>query len=75
MARDRAFVDVAADPYHTVTDLYGSYEIRDLPPGSYTLRVWHEELGTKTLTVTVKESGTVVADVEFSASKPAEGSR
>ena len=30
--------------HHTVTDLYGAYEIRDLPPGSYTLRVWHEEL-------------------------------
>jgi hypothetical protein len=70
-----AFVDVATHPYHTVTDLYGAYEIRDLPPGSYTLRVWHEELGTKTLPVTLKEGGTVVANVELTASKPEEGSR
>jgi hypothetical protein len=70
-----AFVDVAAHPYHTVTDLYGAYEIRDLPAGSYTLRVWHEELGTKSVPVTVKDGGTAVADVELSAAKPTEGSR
>jgi hypothetical protein len=71
-----AFVDVAAHPYHTVTDLYGAYEIRDLPPGSYTLKVWHEELGTKTLPITVKGGGTAVTDVELAIpSKPAEGSR
>jgi hypothetical protein len=71
-----AFVDVADDPYHTVTDLYGAYEIRDLTPGSYTLKVWHEELGTKTLPIVVKEGATAVADVELAKpAKPAGGSK
>jgi hypothetical protein len=37
--------------------------------------VWHEELGTKTVPVRVKEGGTAIADVELTASKPEEGSR
>jgi hypothetical protein len=41
-----AIVDVAEHPYHTVTDAYGDWQIDDVPAGKYTLRVWHEELGT-----------------------------
>jgi plastocyanin len=61
-----AFIDVADHPYHTVTDAYGAYDIRDLPPGTYKLRVWHEGLGTqeKPVTITAGESATV--DVTFS---------
>src|SRR5262249_5203855 len=40
-----AFVVVTDHPYHGVTDAYGEYELRDVPPGTYTLRVWHEQLG------------------------------
>lgn len=62
-----AFVVVSEHPYHTVTDMYGAYEIRDVPPGSYTLRVWHEELGNEERPVTVTEGGTVVVDVAYPA--------
>ena len=67
-----AFVDVADHPYHTVTDTYGAYEIRDVPAGTYTLRVWQEELGTREQAVTVKDGATATADVTFAAR---EGSR
>jgi hypothetical protein len=67
-----AFVDVADHPYHTVTDAYGAYEIRDVPPGTYTLRVWHEELGTREQPLTVKEGETATADVTY---PPREASR
>jgi plastocyanin len=40
-----AYAFVAEHPYHTVTDASGEYEIRDIPPGRYTVRVWHERLG------------------------------
>jgi hypothetical protein len=60
-----AYIEVAAHPYHTVTDLYGAYEIRELPPGEYKLRVWHEVLGTATLPFTVKDGGTAVVDIEM----------
>jgi plastocyanin len=62
-----AFVDVTDHPYHTVTDAYGAYEIRDVPAGTYTLRVWHEELGTREQPVTVKSGETATADVTFAA--------
>ncbi|MFQ5540539.1 MAG: hypothetical protein ACE5FB_09045 [Candidatus Binatia bacterium] len=59
----KAFVFVTEHPYHGVTDIFGEYEIRDVPQGSYLLKVWHETLGTQEKQVEVK-SGTV-SEVEF----------
>jgi hypothetical protein len=63
----KAFVAVADHPYHTVTDIDGAYEIRDIPPGRYTVRIWHEELGTQERPVTIEANGTEVLDVSFAA--------
>jgi len=68
-----AFVAVTDHPYHTVTDVYGAYEIRELPPGTYTLRVWHEQLGTREQRVTVEPGQTATVDVTYPARAP-EGS-
>ena len=65
-----AFVAVADQPYHTVTDMYGAYEIRELPPGTYTLRVWHEQLGTREQRVTVAPGQTATVDVTYPARAP-----
>jgi hypothetical protein len=62
-----AFVVVTDHPYHTVTDAYGAYEIRDVPPGRYTLSVWHEELGTRDAPVTVEAARTATVDVAYPA--------
>jgi plastocyanin len=37
-----AYVFVHDEPYATVTDRAGRFHFRDLPPGKYKLRVWHE---------------------------------
>jgi hypothetical protein len=72
----KAFVAVADNPYHTVTDAYGAYEIRDLPPGTYTVRVWHEELGTQERPVTIDAGGTATVDVAYAApARHEEGAR
>jgi plastocyanin len=42
------------NPYFAVTDNSGSFKIADVPPGSYTVQVWHEKLGKSTQKVTVK---------------------
>jgi plastocyanin len=38
-----AYVVVVETPYYAVTDEAGSYVIRNVPPGKYTLVVWHEK--------------------------------
>ena len=40
-----AYIMVTEHPYHAVSDLYGEYELRDIPPGVYQLKVWHESSG------------------------------
>ncbi len=45
---------VAEHPYYTLTDDSGSFKITGVPPGTYTIRLWHETLGQQTRKVTVK---------------------
>jgi plastocyanin len=42
------------NPYFAVTDNSGNFKLTDVPPGTYTVQVWHEKLGTNTQKVTVK---------------------
>ncbi len=41
-------------PYVAVTDNSGNFKMTDVPPGTYTVEVWHEKLGKNTQKVTVK---------------------
>ena len=70
-----AFVAVADHPYHAVTDAYGTYEIRDLPTGHYTARVWHEELGTLERPVVIEAGKTAVLDVDYPGADRKEATR
>jgi plastocyanin len=60
------FVYAAENPYAAVTGKDGKFSMSDVPPGTYTLHVWHEVLGTKELTVTVPPNGAATADVTLS---------
>jgi hypothetical protein len=53
-----AYVGVMSHPYYAVTDKDGKFELKGLPPGTYTIEAWHEKLGTQTANVTLaaKES-------------------
>jgi Polysaccharide lyase family 4, domain II len=46
-AHMRAFILAYEHPYFAITDLDGRFEIDQVPPGSYTLKAWHE--GWRTL--------------------------
>jgi len=48
-----AFVGVVNHPYFAVSADGGKFELRDVPPGTYTIEAVHEKLGRQTQTVTV----------------------
>lgn len=57
---------VVKGPYAT-TDANGSYTINNVPPGSYTVTAWQEDLGTQTAKVTVAGGAAATADFTFKA--------
>jgi hypothetical protein len=71
----KAYIAVADHAYHTVSDAEGVYEIRGLPAGSYTVRVWHEELGTAEHQVAIEAGAVATLDVAYPAPKPPETPR
>src|SRR5688572_4171736 len=58
-----AYVGVLDHPFFAVTGTNGAFELKGLPPGTYTIEAWHEKLGTQTQTVTIGEKQT--SDVAF----------
>jgi plastocyanin len=60
-----AFIGVVEHPYFAVTGEDGSFTIANLPPGTYTLAVWQEKLGTQEETITVGPQAKVTANFTF----------
>jgi len=67
-----AYIMVTENPYYAVSDLYGEYEITDVPPGVYQLKVWHETLGTQEKRIETKPGAAQKIDFTFT---PASGVR
>ncbi|NIO08872.1 MAG: hypothetical protein GTO40_13000 [Deltaproteobacteria bacterium] len=59
----KAYIVVTEHPYHAVTDILGEYQIMNIPPGSYRLKVWHETLGTQEKPVLIRSGE--VTEVDF----------
>ncbi|HZI57485.1 MAG TPA: carboxypeptidase regulatory-like domain-containing protein [Verrucomicrobiae bacterium] len=49
----RAYINVMTHPYFAVSGADGKYEIKNLPPGDYTLVAVHEKFGEQTMKVKV----------------------
>ncbi len=52
-----AHIAVVEHPYFDVTKADGTFEIKGLPPGNYTVEFWHEKLGTKQEKLIVTDKG------------------
>ncbi len=63
-----AYAGVLDHPYFAVTGADGAFEMSNVPPGTYTVEAWHEQLGTQTQSVTVDASGTVEVSFTFTVS-------
>jgi plastocyanin len=60
-----AYAGVVAHPFFAVSGGNGSFEIKNLPAGTYEVEAWHEKLGTKTMSITVPDGGSATADFAF----------
>ena len=49
----KSYMAVLPHPYHSVSQMNGTFSIANLPPGSYTLVAWHEKYGQQEQQVTV----------------------
>jgi plastocyanin len=61
----KAWIGVVDNPYFAVTAMDGTFEIRNLAPGSYTIAAWQEELGTLEQEVNVAPSGKAALTFTF----------
>jgi len=58
----QGWIYVTDHPYAVLTDANGGFKLEDVPPGEYTLKVWHEKLPAQKASVTVTASGAVTQD-------------
>ena len=63
-----AYAGVLPHPYFAVTASGGAFELKDLPPGTYTIEAWHEKLGTSSQSVTLAEKDSKTVNFSFKAS-------
>ncbi len=64
----RAYIGVLPHPFYAVSKPDGSFEIKDVPPGTYTLVAWHEggvNGNEETIEVTVTPKSTTSANFMF----------
>ena len=59
------YLYVNDNPYAATTDEHGEFVIRDIPPGTYKLKVWHEALGQREKSITVTPGGKTEITFEF----------
>ncbi len=53
-----AFIVVLDNPFFTKPDAHGFFRIENVPPGTYTMKVWHERLRSEDETVTITAGNT-----------------
>ena len=73
----KSYVGVLKHPFFAITGEDGTFTIKGVPAGSYTVAAWHEKGGTngteKTMQVTVPASGAAKADFAFGDAATASG--
>ena len=62
-----AYVGVVDNPYFAVTDNGGKFELKTIPPGTYTIEAVHEKLGRQSQQVTLGEKDSKEITFTFKA--------
>ena len=67
---ERAIVGVFDHPFFAVSDQFGNYELRGVPPGNYKLVTWHERLGESEMEITLVPGENRKLDFTIYPAKP-----
>ena len=67
-----ASILVLDHPYFTIPDLDGSFTLPNVPAGGYTIVGWHERVGERTGTVTVRAGGSASIDLALPLAEQAQ---
>lgn len=65
-----ATILVMDNPYFTIPNLDGSFELQDVPPGQHTLVGWHERVGERRSTVRVERGKAATVDLSLPVEDP-----
>jgi len=63
----KAYIGVVTNPFYAVTGKGGTFTLKGLPAGEYTIEAWTATFGTQQTTVTVPAHGSATADFTFRA--------
>ena len=66
-----AYIAVLDNPLFSITQSEGSFEIRNVPAGQYTLVAWHERYGRLTQPVAIAPDATSPISLDFTYQPPA----
>jgi plastocyanin len=61
----RSYIGVSPHPFYAVTGDGGTFTIKGVPPGSYTIEAIHEKYGRKEGSLTLTPSGTATIDFTY----------
>ena len=62
-----AYIGVVNHPYFAVSANGGTFDLKNVPAGTYTIEAWHEKLGTQTQSVTLGAKETKPVSFTFKA--------
>ncbi len=60
-----AYVVVVTTPYHGVSNSTGRFSVRNLPPGTYALEVWHRRAAPYSDIVTIRQNDDLHFDIRL----------
>jgi hypothetical protein len=66
----RAFLFVFGNPYFAITTKTGAFELKNLPPGTYTIEAWQEKYGVQDQTVTIGAKESKALSFTFNTAPP-----
>jgi plastocyanin len=63
------YIGIVTNPYFAVSDTMGTFEIRGVPPGTYSIEGWQEKLGLVSKMVSVKAGAVTTVDLSYASTE------